>query len=195
MSGAIIFVVVVSVTFVSLVRRLRKDVPKRDTVLSLKKRKKVHDAFVSYYSDGPDQNFARQYLHFALEMEAQPSFRLVFHERDFRADTLILTNIMNAIRNSNVAIIIMSQEYVNADWCREEFQECVEESKKDPMYKLFVILMQPLETLQNCTEYMEQYFRNKTFLDRNDPQLTGKLVEYLRELQVPEEEITQEHSV
>ncbi len=102
---------------------------------------------------------------------------------------------MNAIHNSNAAIIIMSQDYVNAAWCREEFEECMEEAKKDPRYKLFVIMMQPHETLENCTDYMNKYFRQKTYLDKDDPNLYEKLVEGLKELQCPQEEIEQETRV
>ncbi len=178
LGAGIPLILLVSFTTIYALRH-RKTLAKSRAMLSLKKRKKVYDAFVSYNGSGSDQEFVRKYLWPALEMEAHPPFRLLFHERDFKADTLILTNIMNAIRNSNAAIIIMSQEYVNADWCREEFQECVEESKKDPAHKLLVILMQPLETLQNCTDHMEQYFRHRTFLDKHDSELSRKLVENL----------------
>lgn len=89
----------------------------------------------------------------------------------------------------------MSQNYVDADWCKEEFEECMEEVRKDSAYKIFVILLQPHETLRNCTAYMEKYFQNKTYLEKDDPRLFEKLTEYLRELQVPDEEVVQEHSV
>ena len=138
------------------------------------------------------QNHVRNTIHPKLEQEADPPFKLLFHERDFRADTLILTNIVNAIRNSNAAIIIMSQDYVDAKWCRAEFEECMVESMEDPRYKLFVIMMQPHGTLENCTDYMNKYFREKTYLDKNDPNLYDKLVESLRALQSPEGEIEQE---
>ncbi len=89
----------------------------------------------------------------------------------------------------------MSQDYVDSDWCRAEFEECMVETGKDPAYKLFVILTQPHDTLRNCTVYMEKYFRNMTYLHKDDPTLLEKLREYLRVLQVPDEEVVQEHAV
>ena len=58
----------------------------------------------------------------------------------------------------------------------------MEENSKDPAYKLFVILMQQQETLKHYTAYMDKYFRNKTYLKRDDPHLWSKLTNYLREV-------------
>ncbi len=118
---------------------------RHDTVSELLKRKRPKDTFVSYCADGQDKEYVQNELYPELELKADPPLKLLIHERDFRADTLIYVNIMNAIRDSNAAIIIMSQDYINADWCRQEFEECVEEAKKDPAFKLYVILTQPEE--------------------------------------------------
>ncbi len=161
-------------------------------------RNQQKDVFVSYFDEGYDRDFVRQVLCPKLELEPENPFKLLIHERDFRAGTLILNNIMNAIRGTNSAIIIMSEGYINAPWCREEFQECAEEAKSDNRYKLFVILMEPLETLrelENCTEYMKKYFRDEVCLHKNDPNLFEKLVSYLRELQYNEENIEQHTNV
>ena len=88
----------------------------------LHKRNKENDAFVSYFSDGPDHIFVQQILQPKLEEESDPPFKLTLHIRDFRADMLIYVNILNAIKNSNCAIILISQEYIDSPWCREEFQ-------------------------------------------------------------------------
>ncbi len=62
------------------------------------------------------------------------------------------------------------------------FQRCVLESKKDPAYKVFVILMQPVKTLKGYTAYMDRYFRSKTYLTKDDPDLLTKLAGYIRVL-------------
>ncbi len=189
-SLSVLLVVTVLITLLLCPRRRKKV-----HLLPVSKRKRPYDAFVSYYSEGNDQGYVRNTLHFKLEQEADPPFKLLFHERDFKADTLIITNIKNAIQNSNAAIIMMSQEYVDAEWCREEFERCMVEVINDPLYKLFVIMMQPHDTLENCTDYMDKYFRDKTYLSKDDPKLYEKLVEALRELQSPEELIEQETPV
>ena len=91
----------------------------------LQKRNKENDAFVSFFSDhGPDYDFVKNVLQLKLEEESEPPFKLTIHLRDFRADTLIYVNICNAVTNSNSAIILMSQAYIDAQWCREEFEVC-----------------------------------------------------------------------
>ena len=95
---------------------------------------------------------------------------------------------MNAIRNSNSAIIIMSQDYINSLWCVEEFQDCYMENMKDPAVKLFVVLMQPTYTLNITNEYMRSFFAKKTYLERNDPNLFKRIAEYLNQIKQPEEE-------
>ncbi len=87
------------------------------------KRNRRNDAFVSFTGDeGLDMDFVRHTLQPQLEVESNPPFKLTIHLRDFEADTLIYVNIRRAVENSNSAIIIMSQEYVNSRWCREEFE-------------------------------------------------------------------------
>ena len=60
----------------------------------------------------------------------------------------------------------------------------MEENANDPSYRLFVILMEPLEHLQRPSAYMTKYLRSKTFLQRSDPQLFKKLTEYLLEVRI-----------
>ena len=41
----------------------------------------------------------------------------------------------------------MSQNYINSLWCKEEFVKKYVENMKDLVFKLFVIMMQPLDAL------------------------------------------------
>ena len=174
--------IVVVVTLVVFIRR-RRNRDKEETTF-YPKRNRPYDGFISYFSEGSnsDRRFVRQVLQPRLEEQAFPPFRLLFHERDFRADMLIYANILDAIRKSNCAIVIMSQEYVNSAWCREEFEEFMEEQKKDPAFRLFVIMMQEHETLHKCSVYMKKYFRTKTYFEKNDPDLWPKIERELMEL-------------
>ena len=73
----------------------------------------------------------------------------------------------------------MSQDYINSLWCVEEFEDCYMENMKDPAFKLFVILMQPADTLNVTNEYIQSFFAKKTYLERKDPKLFRKISEYL----------------
>ena len=58
----------------------------------------------------------------------------------------------------------------------------MEGNRKDPPYKLFVILIEPQVTLTHYTAYMDKYFRSKTYLHKDDPNLWTKLTKYLIEV-------------
>ncbi len=68
----------------------------------------------------------------------------------------------------------------------------MEESEKDPAYKMFVILMEPVKTLKHFTGYMDRYFRSKTYLTKDDPDLLGKLAGYILALRDDEETASNE---
>ena len=85
-------------------------------------------------------------------------FKLCIHRRNFLAAWNIMWNINNAIKNSNSAIIVMSQDYLNSLWCKEEFEQCYFENMKDPAFKVFVVMMQPSQTLNINNEYVSVFF-------------------------------------
>ena len=142
------------------------------------KRNKEYDAFVCYcYEGGEDSDFAEKII--PQELEEKHGLSLCIHRRDFKAGWDIKWNIMNAIRNSNSAIISMSQDYMNSLWCVEEFEDCYMENMKDPAFKLFVVLMQPADALDITNEYIKSFFTKKTYVERKDPKLFRKIAEYL----------------
>ena len=150
---------------------------KRKTKNKASARNKQFDAFVCYCYEGQDPDFAEEIIQQGLEGEY--GLKLCIHRRDFKAGWDIKWNVMNAIRNSNSTIIIMSQDYINSLWCVEEFEDCYMENMKDPAFKLFVILMQQADTLEITNEYIQSFFAKKTYLERKDPKLFKKIAEYL----------------
>ncbi len=148
------------------------------------KRRKTYDAFVCYSYDEKDSDFAENTVRLALEENQNPPFKLCIHRRDFLAAWDIMWNIRNAIQNSNSAIIIMSQEYVNSLWCREEFEQCYMEHMKDKAFKLFVVMMQPADSLVNASEYMKSFFQQKTYLDHDDADKFDKIALYLKQVKM-----------
>ena len=144
---------------------------------SLYLRQKEYDAFVCYCYEGGDSNFAENTIR--IHLEENLDFKLCIHRRDFLAAWDIKWNIMNAIRNSNSAIIVMSQDYVNSLWCVEEFEDFYMEHMKDPAFKLFVIMMQPAETMKITNEYINCFLAKSTYLEREDPKLFKKISDYL----------------
>ena len=151
-------------------------------------RNKTFDAFVCYCYDEIDAQFAEKRLRLELEENVDPPFKLCIHRRDFKAAWDIMWNINNAIKNSNSAIIVMSQDYVNSLWCKEEFEQCYLKHMKDPAFKLFVIMMQPADSLENTSLYMDSFFDQNTYLNRNDSKLFKKISDYLLWVKEPKNE-------
>ena len=86
-------------------------------------------------------------------------------------------------------LIIMSQGFVDSMWCKEEFTHCYIENMKDAAFNLFVIMMQPADTLVNISPYMKTFFSSKTYLDVNDPDLFTKLAAHLKNARQSEDDV------
>ena len=140
------------------------------------RRNRTFDAYVLYHFDS-DNDFVINCL--LPELEELREFKICIHSRDFTPGRDIKDNIEEAIEGSNSAIIVMSQGFVDSIWCKEEFTHCYIENMKDPAFNLFVIMMQPADTLVKISHYMKTFFANKTYLDVNDPELYTKLGKHL----------------
>ena len=148
----------------------------KETEKPLLSRKRPFDAFIIYHFDSDDQ-FVVNDLVPALEEDRD--FKLFIHSRDFILGRDIKDNIEEAIEGSNSAIIIMSQGFVDSKWAQEEFTHCYLENMNDPAFNLFVIMMQPADTLVNISNYMKTFFETKTYLKIDDPELFSKLATHL----------------
>ena len=148
------------------------------------RRHKNNDAFVCYDIDDAD------YVHGTIidEFEVKRNFKFCIHKRDFKPSYAIKWNIWNAIKNSNSAIIVMSQNYVDSMWCRDEFEGCYVENLEDPAFGVFVIMMQPVDTLDRTDSYMKSFFASRTYLEKNDPKLFEKIAQYLYNVKQPQKD-------
>ena len=99
-------------------------------------RNKEFDAFICY--DEADANFVQTTITSEYEEIPEPPFKLIIHQRYFKPSYTINWNIWNAIKTSNTAIVVMSQDFINSSWCREEFQQCYLEHMKDPALNFFL---------------------------------------------------------
>ena len=151
------------------------------------KRNKKYDAFVCYAFDA-DNEFVMTSIQPELEEKCIPPFKLCMHERDLDPGRQILENIQEAIEDSNSAIMIISQDFINSIWCKEEFTHCYIEHMKDPAFRLFVIMMQPPDTLMNMSKHMTKFITQKTYLDKDDPNLIEKILRYLKWVKQPKNE-------
>ena len=147
------------------------------------------DAVVFYAYVQDDEEFVRNVLQEGLEVNREPPFKLLIHGRDFKPGRDIKHNIRDAVHNSNSAIIIMSQDFVDSLWCRDEFEECYMENRKDLAFQIYVIMMQPKDELTDLTAYMESFFDSKTYLERSDENLVKKLENELTMTKTPKNNV------
>ena len=166
-----------------------QNTPKRNSYLTEKKivRRRKFDAYVCYNVEAENAFVADTVLP-TLEENRSPPFRLCNHIRDFEPGLTIIVNIQSAIRNSNSAIIMMSQDYVNSPWCTKELEECCTENMKDPGFKLFVIMMQTRDVLVNINQYesyVQRFLSSDKDLDRYDPDLFKKISHELSRARLP----------
>ena len=146
------------------------------------KRNREYDGFVLYCFDS-DDSFILDVL--LPQMAETRDFKLCLHSRDFTPGRDITQNIQEAIERSNSAIIVMSQGFVDSMWCSEEFTQCYIENMKDPSFNLFVLLMQPPQTLVGISNYMKTFFERKTYLEMDDPDVYMKLAVRLENARQP----------
>ncbi|XP_006806135.1 toll-like receptor 13 [Neolamprologus brichardi] len=56
------------------------------------------------------------------ELEGQQGWKLCLHHRDFEPGKPIVENITDAIYNSRKTICVISQHYLQSEWCSREIQ-------------------------------------------------------------------------
>ena len=116
-SLAIIFMLIIAIIAVVRKQRKARNVKEKP----IQKRNREFDVFVSYTYTG-SIDFVKNVVHPKLELEPNPPFKIFCHTRDFHAATLIYQNILDGVKKSNCGIVLMTQEYIDSSWCREEFQ-------------------------------------------------------------------------
>ena len=157
----------------------RKTERKKEITLIFQKRNREYDAFVCYNFD-EDWHFVFNSILPELEDNHDPPLKMFIHDRDFTPGREITINICNAINNCNSAIIVMSQGFIDSSRCKEEFTKCLAESEEDPAFKLYIILMEEVDTLVNIPENIKIFFKEKTYLKKDDPKLFEKVGNQLK---------------
>ena len=154
-------------------------------------RDREFDSFVCYKFD-TDNNYVLNVIMTGLEEICEPPLKLCVYERDFLPGLFIEDNIKGAIAKSNSAIIVMSQAFIDSVWCQKEFAHCYLENMKDPAFKIFMIMMQPVDCLDNLSEPMQNFIDSKIYLSKYDPRLFQKIVSYLHWVKLPKDKKTKE---
>eukprot|EP00920_Eleutheroschizon_duboscqi_P002903 GHVT01006839.1.p1 GENE.GHVT01006839.1~~GHVT01006839.1.p1 ORF type:complete len:249 (-),score=11.69 GHVT01006839.1:34-780(-) len=99
-----------------------------------------YDAYISYCSR-IDLGKVKNILIPALE-EAPPHYSLCIPDRDWLIGGYIAEDIINSINTSRATVILLSQAYVQDQWCMFEFQQAHAQFIVDNNAKLIIVLME-----------------------------------------------------
>ena len=142
------------------------------------------DTFIAYNQE--DIGFVKHQLLRALE-KMKPQFKICIHHRDFEIGNFITTNIINAIKQSRRTIILLSQSFIDSEWCKFEFEQAHLQLLHDKSYRILVIALDDPKHLQNIPQLIQSYILTRTYLMGTDKLFWQKLL-----YQMPEKKATNE---
>ncbi len=144
---------------------------------------RTYDAFITYSQE--DIGFVKHQL--LRPLEELKKFKICIHHRDFDIGVFIATNIINAIKQSRRTIIVLSQSFIDSEWCKFEFEQAHLHLMHDKSYKLLVIVLEEPKNLKNIPPLMQSYILTRTYLMRTDKLFWQKLL-----YQMPDKKATSE---
>ncbi len=159
------------------------------------KRNKENDALVIYFCEKPtvsnrypvsqDEQYVLDNIFPKFDLNEGGNYNIYNHRQDFVNGRPVMVNFQMAVENSNSVVIILSQNFVNSDWCHEELEICMREHKKDAAFKIFIILTGPWEALNfhNFKVSKEQILQEADFLLSSDQCMWSELNERLAKVQ------------
>ena len=160
----------------------------------MKNKDKKYDAFISYSHH--DAEYVENYLWKELENPSNPehpAFTCKVHTRDFIPGKMIPDQILSSVHESRRTIIVLSKEYVKADWTKMEFKEAHKHQINDrrqvtPVKCLFlslfpIILYQrvillvhgEVPALEAMDTDLSYYFKLKAFIQTEDREFWKKI--------------------
>ena len=145
----------------------------------LKKGELEFDAFVSYSE--MDSGWVETHLVPELE-QTEPPLRLCLHKRDFLPGGWILDNIMEAIEKSHRTLFVLSQHFVNSEWCKYELDYTHFRLFDHNDDAVVLILLEPIDkdTIPKKFCKLRRVMNSRTYLEWPDDD--GQIVRFWQSL-------------
>ena len=120
-----------------------------------------YDAFISYSHE--DYRFIKDEI--IEELEVNYGLNLCIHQRDFIPGNYIAENILQAIKNSRMVVVVLTEQFLKSKWCIYEFNMARMESiySRNGENVIFCILFEDIDTKHLSPELI-QTLENETFL-------------------------------
>ena len=120
-----------------------------------------YEVFVSYAHE--DDTFIKDEI--IVELEEKCGLPLCVHQRDFLPGNYIAENILQAIKNSRMIVIVLSNHFLQSKWCIYEFNMARMESiySRNGENVIFCIMYEDIDTKHLSPELI-QHLEHETFL-------------------------------
>ena len=120
-----------------------------------------YDAFISYATE--NYQFVTQEL---LQQLEESGLTLCLHQKDFIPGSYIAENILQAIKNSKMIVIILSNEFLNSKWCMYEFNMARMESIYSRNGKNIIVVVKYKDFDMTCASpELRDCLESESYLD------------------------------
>lgn len=150
---------------------------RRNNVLRLKE----YDAFISY--SALDECWVLGTLCKRLEGLSVP-LTLCLHHKHFVLGACISDNIIDSVEKSRHTIIVLSENFLQSEWCLLEFRKAFHQTLLERRRHLIVILMDEVNVHQLEPE-MSYFLQSHTYLRRTDTLFWDRLIYALSDTPIP----------
>ena len=121
---------------------------------------KIYDAFVSF--NAGDREWVKENLHNKLENH-NPPYKLCIHYRDFVPGAPIVDNILRNVKKSRRMIMVLSQNFIQSEWCMLEFRTAHRKVLEGRANYLIIVLFDDVN-VDTLDDELKLYLRTNTYL-------------------------------
>ncbi|KAJ8287998.1 hypothetical protein COCON_G00006570 [Conger conger] len=124
----------------------------------------AYHAFISYSHS--DADWVRDKLMPCLE-NSKPPYNICIHERDFMPGKWIIDNIIENMENSRKVMFILSQNFVNSEWCNYELYFANQRAIGKTFNDVILVVKEPIEPSSLPNKYckLKKMLSTKTYLE------------------------------
>ena len=135
---------------------------------------KTYDAFIAY-----SQHDTEWVLGTLMQRLEKPqhgrAFQLCLHHRDFKLGGAIAENIVISVQESRHTILIISEDFLQSEWCLLEFRTALHQSLLEKRRHLIIVLLDNV-ACKDIDNDLKRCMKTMTVIKKNDRFFFDKLI-------------------